>query len=157
MQKTQLLKITIIGLFVLLVTSVIFVYSFSPHSNKGFLCTKSLTLKGGEHNIIEFYMPSPATAVEFDFTISSGTIKYRAEPSSHFEYDQSCFEQFMEEESMALEVGNGPTGFSWSIAVGENPEKLNEEHTDQLWYIYLLNEDSCDKEIQINILKNWEP
>ena len=156
MRKMRLLKFGIIVLFILLVTSIIFVYAFAPHENEEFLCIKSVTLKGGEHKIVEFYMPSPASAVKFDFNISSGTIKYRAEPSSHFDYNQSYFEQFMEEESMALEVDNGPAGFGWSIAVGENPETLNEEHTDQIWYIYLLNEDSYEKEVVIEVSKLME-
>jgi hypothetical protein len=151
MQKTQL-KFGIIGLFILLAMSIIFVYAFSPHENEEFLCTESVILEGGEHKIVEFYMPSPASAVKFDFNISSGTIKYRAEPSSHFNYNQSYFEQFMDE-ATTLEVDNGPTGFGWSIAVGENPEKLNEEHTDQMWYIYLLNEDTYDKEVIIEVSK----
>jgi hypothetical protein len=154
MQNTWL-KFGIFGLLILLVTSIIFVYAFAPHENEEFLCTKSVTLEGGEHKIVEFYMPSPASAVRFDFNISSGTIKYRAEPSSHFDYDQSYFEQFMDE-ATALEVENGPTGFGWSMAVGENPEKLNEEHTDQMWYIYLLNEDSYVKEVVIEVSKLME-
>jgi len=60
-----------------------------------------------------------------------------------------------------LEGDNGPTGFGWNadwtIADGENPENLNEESVDQMWNIYLLNEDSYDKEVQINISKTWEP
>jgi hypothetical protein len=156
MQKKRLLKFVLIGLSILLVTSVIYVYAFSPSEDEAFLCTKSVTLEGGEEIILEFYMPSPASAVRFDFNISSGTIKYRAEPSSHFDGNQSYFEQFMGE-ATSLEVENGPTGFGWSIAVGENPEKLNEEHLDQIWYLYLLNEDSYDKEVQVDITKIWEP
>jgi len=63
--------------------------------------------------------------------------------------------------SIPLEGDNGPTGFGWNagwtIADGENPENLNEESVDQMRYIYLLNEDSYDKEVQINISKTWEP
>ena len=162
MQKTRLLKFVIIGLFILLVTSVIFVYAFAPREYETFLCTKSVTLKGGEQIIVEFYMPSPASAVRFDFNISSGTIKYLAEPSSHFDSNQSYFEQYIDEcitrqFPIPLEVDNGPTGFGWNIAVGENSEKLNEEYADQMWYIYLLNEDSYDKEVQIKISKIWQP
>ena len=96
-------------------------------------------------------MPSPASAVKFDFNISSGTIKYWAEPSSRFNHNQSYFEQFMDE-AVALDVDNGPIGFDWNIAVGADPEQLNEEHTNQILYLYLFNEDSYDK-VQIKIIK----
>lgn len=151
----RLLKFGIIGIFILLVTSIIFVYAFAPHETEEFLCTKSVTLKGGEHKIVEFYLPSPASAVKFDFNISRGTIKHRPEPSSHFDYNQSYFEQFMEE-AVAVETDNGITGGGWTTIPEVEDDKFSKEYTDQIWYLYLLNEDSYEKEVVIEISKLME-
>jgi hypothetical protein len=153
MQRTRLALFGVIALFILLVSSMIFVYTFTPppYEKEKFLGFKSVTLGGGKHEIVEFYISSPASYVKFDFNISRGTIKHLAEPSSHFNQNQSYFEQFVDEVG-AIETDNGITGGGWTIGP-EVDDRFSEEYTDQIWYLYLLNEDTYEKEVTIEISK----
>jgi len=161
MQRKRLLKLVAIGLFILILASAFFVYA-SVGIYETFLCNRSVSLEGEENVIVEFYMPQGAAiGVKFDFSVSSGIIKYWIEPSSHFDCNRSYFKQFIDEmtnenPSFLIEVGNETHERGFNV-VAENPEKIiEEEYLDQIWYIYLSNEDMYDKEVQIEISKQWQ-
>ena len=153
-KKMRLSKFTIIGLSILLVTSVITIYAFAFQDDWVVVCTKSATVKGGELIVVTFDMPpGPMDAVMFEFRISEGTIKQLAVWSTAFDSDLSKFQQFMDDMNAQgapciHEIGNETieTGFG-----GDNYD--GETYSDQKWDIFLLNEDSYDKEVQIKISK----
>ena len=127
-----------------------------------FLCNRSASLKEMDYAIVEFYMlRGRVDGVTFDFSVSSGTIKYWAEPSSHFDGNSTYYKEFINElmsdnPDALFEVGTETHGGGWTIG-GENPEQIiAEEFANQIWYIYLLNEDNYEKEIQIGISKYVE-
>jgi hypothetical protein len=161
MQRKSLLKLVVIVIVTLVIASALFMY-VSGSIHETFLCNKSVSLKEGENTIIEFYMPQGRVdGIKFDFSVSSGKIKYWAEPSSHFDNNSTYFKEFIDEmisvnPDALFEVGTETHGGGWTICA-ENPEQIiAEEYANQNWYIYLLNEDIYDKEIQIGISKYVE-
>ena len=149
MQKIRLSKLAIIGLAILVVTSVIAVYAYASQDDWVLVDTKSATVKGGELSVVTFDMPPGRLEDEkFDFRISEGTIMYWAVWSTAFDSDLSKFQLYLEDMNAVGATGMVKTG-NESHTFGY--DGLN--HSDQKWDIFLLNEDSYDKEVQIRISK----
>ncbi len=153
MQKIRLPKLTIIGLAILVVTSVIAVYAYASQDDWVLVDTKSATVKAGELSVVTFDMPPGRLEDEkFDFRISEGTIMYWAVWSTAFDSDLSEFQLYLEDMNAVgdtdivkgmVKTGNESHTFGY--------DGLN--HSDQKWDIFLLNEDSYDKDVQIIISK----
>jgi hypothetical protein len=78
--------------------------------------------------------------------------KHRAEPSYHFNQNQTYFEQFVDKVG-AIKTENGITGGGWTTIPEVEDVRFSKEYTDQIWYLYLLNEDAYEKEVIIEISK----
>ena len=151
MQKKRLLKVTIIISALFLVLSMIVVaFGFPSREYEVFLCQKSITVKAEKFEVLNFYMPQGrTTGMKIEFTVSEGTINHWVRVSHEFDSNLNNVLQFMEENNFATErLFNeineyGKSGFSWSEG---DPYCV-----DQMWDIFLYNEDSYDKEVQINI------
>ena len=151
MQKKRLLKIFVIGLFSLLVISMTIVAFGVPSSEyEVFLCQKSITMKAEEFGVLNFYVPQGrASGMRIEFRVSEGTIKHWVRVSQEFDSNLNNVLQFMEENNLATErVFNeineyGKSGFSWSEG---DPYCV-----DQMWDVFLYNEDVYDKEVQISV------
>jgi hypothetical protein len=151
MQKKRLLKIFVIGLFSLLVISMTIVaFGFPSSEYEVFLCQKSITMKAEEFGVLNFYVPQGrASGMRIEFRVSEGTIKHWVRVSQEFDSNLNNVLQFMEENNLATErVFNeineyGKSGFSWSEG---DPYCV-----DQMWDVFLYNEDVYDKEVQISV------
>ena len=129
MQKTKFSKLTLIGLSILLVTSVITLYAFAFQDDWVVVCSKSVTIKGGELSVVTFDMPpGRLDDLKFDYRISEGTIKQLAVWSTAFDSDLSKFQLFMEDMNAqgapsVHEIGNDETietGFGGDNYSGES-------------------------------------
>jgi hypothetical protein len=151
MQKKRLLKIFVIGLFSLLVISMTIVaFGFPSSEYEVFLCQKSITMKAEEFGVLNFYVPQGrASGMRIEFRVSEGTIKHWVRVSHEFDSNLNNVLQFMEENNLATErlfneVNEyGKSGFSWSEG---DPYCV-----DQMWDVFLYNDDSYDKEVQIRV------
>ena len=151
MQKKRLLKIFVIGLFSLLVISMTIVaFGFPSSEYEVFLCQKSITMKAEEFGVLNFYVPQGrACGMRIEFRVSEGTIQHWVRVSHEFDSNLNNVLQFIEENNLATErVFNeineyGKSGFSWSEG---DPYCV-----DQMWDVFLYNEDVYDKEVQISV------
>ena len=151
MQKKRLLKIFVIGLFSLLVISMTIVaFGFPSSEYEVFLCQKSITMKAEEFGVLNFYVPQGrASGMKIEFRVSEGTIEHWVRVSHEFDSNLNNVLQFMEENNFATErLFNeineyGKSGFSWSEG---DPYCV-----DQMWDVFLYNEDVYDKEVQISV------
>ena len=151
MQKKRLLKIFVIGLFSLLVISMTIVaFGFPSCEYEVFLCQKSITMKAEEFGVLNFYVPQGrACGMRIEFRVSEGTIQHWVRVSHEFDSNLNNVLQFIEENNLATErVFNeineyGKSGFSWSEG---DPYCV-----DQMWDVFLYNDDSYDKEVQIRV------
>jgi hypothetical protein len=151
MQKKQSLKIAIIILFIFHVISMTIVaFGFPSSEYEVFLCQKSITMKAEEFGVLNFYVPQGrACGMRIEFRVSEGTIKHWVRVSQEFDSNLNNVLQFMEENNLATErVFNeineyGKSGFSWSEG---DPYCV-----DQMWDVFLYNDDSYDKEVQIRV------
>ena len=151
MQKKRLLKIFVIGLFSLLVISMTIVaFGFPSSEYEVFLCQKSITMKAEEFGVLNFYVPQGrASGMRIEFRVSEGTIQHWVRVSHEFDSNLNNVLQFIEENNLATErVFNeineyGKSGFSWSEG---DPYCV-----DQMWDVFLYNEDVYDKEVQISV------
>jgi hypothetical protein len=151
MQKKRLLKIFVIGLFSLLVISMTIVaFGFPSSEYEVFLCQKSITMKAEEFGVLNFYVPQGrASGMNIEFRVSEGTIKHWVRVSHEFDSNLNNVLQFMEENNLATERlfkeinEYGKSGFSWSEG---DPYCV-----DQMWDVFLYNDDSYDKEVQISV------
>jgi hypothetical protein len=152
MQRKRSLKLAIIVLFIFFVISLAVVaFGFSSREYEVFLCQESITMKAEEFGVLNFYVPQGrASGMKIEFRVSEGTIKHWVRVSHEFDSNLNNVLQFMEENNLATErlfheVNEyGESGFSWSEG---DPYCV-----DQMWDVFLYNEDSYDKEVQINVL-----
>ena len=140
-------------------TTALFYVSVAGRDFSTYICTESVTLNPQENKLIEFYMPEgSATGIKLDFVISDGTVKYAAEPSSHFEDSEELLQFLAEYPVMLQDVDSGPAGFGWSGADYEasTPVDVSYEYVDQIWYLYLSNGDSFSKDVTVDVSKTWK-
>ena len=151
MQKKAVVKIFVISLFSLLVISMTIVaFGFPSSEYEIFLCQKSITMKAEEFGVLNFYVPQGrASGMRIEFRVSEGTIQHWVRVSHEFDSNLNNVLQFIEENNLATErVFNeineyGKSGFSWSEG---DPYCV-----DQMWDVFLYNEDVYDKEVQISV------
>ena len=151
MQKKHLLKPTIIISVIFLVLSMMVIaFGFPSREYEVFLCQKSITIKAEEFEVLNFYVPQgPTSGMRIEFRVSEGTLNHWVRVSHEFDSNLNNVLQFMEEnnlvtESLFHEINEyGKSGFSWSEG--------DQYCVDQMWDVFLYNEDNYDKEIQINI------
>ena len=151
MQKKAVVKIFVISLFSLLVISMTIVaFGFPSSEYEIFLCQKSITMKAEEFGVLNFYVPQGrASGMRIEFRVSEGIIQHWVRVSHEFDSNLNNVLQFIEENNLATErVFNeineyGKSGFSWSEG---DPYCV-----DQMWDVFLYNEDVYDKEVQISV------
>jgi len=136
------------------VVSVTVVSAFPDHRFETFICRNSVTIEPEEFTVLTFYMPSgQSNGIKFEFEIQNGSINYLALQSSVFESNTENILQIVNEqnrtiESFLLETDSGIRGKAW------NPD--NSVHcVDQNWDIFLYNQDTYEKQVDIKISKKW--
>ncbi len=159
MQKKRLLKLVIIGLFALHVTSLPIVYAVFPSRIETFIFKKSITVEPEELTVLNFYVPSgKAGSIVFEFKVSKGTIRWTYTESSTCETNTDNILQFLEKinttiDTFFLESGSG---FGWIAdvwAIKSTPNNVDNLFVNQQWDIFLYNENSYDKEVEVVISK----
>ena len=154
MKNKRLLKLAIISLFVMCVVSVTVVWAFPDPKFETFICRKSVSIDPEEFTVLNFYMPSgQSNGIKFEFEIQNGSINYLDIQSSAFESNTENILQIVNEqnktiESFLLETESGIREKAW------NPD--NSAHcVDQNWDIFLYNQDTYEKQVDIIISKTW--
>ena len=154
MKKMRLSKFTIIGLAILVVTSVSVVYAFASQDDWVVVATKSATVKAGELSVVTFDMPpGRMEEAKFDYRISEGTIMQLPLRSTAFDSDLSKFQLYLEEMNAVGALGIARIGNETETTHFAGDAYDGFKSSDQKWDIFLLNEDSYDKEVQIKISK----
>jgi hypothetical protein len=154
MNRKRLLTLVTISLFVICVVSVTVVWAFPDHRFETFICRKSVTIDPEELTVLDFYMPSgQSNGIKFEFEIQNGSINYLTIQSSAFESNPEKILQIVNEqnrtiESFLLETDSGIRGKAW------NPDN-SVYCVDQNWDIFLYNQDTYEKQVDIIISKTW--
>jgi len=149
MQKKKVPVYSMLGLTVFITTSIILSYAWTYTEKREVLLTTSFTIEGGEQGFRAFYLPKPAEGFEIKINVSIGSIKFSPFSAQEFEETLGYHQHYINETTVEVvqpwffEGNNGTAGCSTDDA-------------DQVWYILFYNEDSYEKEIQIQITKVWK-
>ena len=136
------------------VVSVTVVWAFPDHRFETIISRKSVTIDPKEFTVLNFYMPSgQSNGIKFEFEIQNGSINYLDIQSSVFESNTENILQIVNEqnrtiESFLLETESGIREKAW------NPDN-SAHYVDQNWDIFLYNQNTYEKQVDIIISKTW--
>jgi len=154
MSAKKVLKYYSLGLIVLLAGFAISLTAWYAYAlatsveKKEVLLTTSFKIGGHEQKFKAFYLSAPAERFDIEFNVSRGSIKFSAWQASVFEESLGWFEYNINETTVKkrqvwfYEGNNGTAGY-----VGDS--------VNEIWYIHFYNEDSCEKEVHIQVTKVW--
>jgi len=138
----------------LCVVSVTVVWAFPDHIFETFICRKSVTIGPEEFTVLNFYMPSgQARGITFEFEIQNGLINYLTMQSSAFESNPEKILQIVNEQNTTIESFLRETD-SGIRRTGWNPDN-SVYCVDQNWDMFLYNQDTYEKQVDIIISKRW--
>lgn len=151
MRKMRLLKFGMFGLLVVIVSFATLAYALTVTEKREVLLTTSFKLDEGEKRFIAVYVPAPMDTVDVTVNVSKGTVKFQPYPDGRrFEESLGYVEKRINETSVEmvqywmLEVENETTGCASTPNFENN-----------VWYLYFLNEDSYEKEVNLEVSKVW--
>jgi hypothetical protein len=151
---TMLIKKVLIycmlGSMVFLGGLAVFVHAWYIYAEKReVLLTTSLKIEGQEQKFKAFYLSAPVDWFEVEFNVSKGSVKFSVWDANLFEDSLGWFDYHNGTAVERLQVwlfegNNGTAGFG-----GEGGENM-------VWYIHFYNEDSYEKEVQLQVTKIWK-
>jgi hypothetical protein len=151
MQKTKLLKFGMFGLLIVIVSFATLVHAFTVTEKREVLLSTSFKVDGGEQRFTAVYVPAPADALDVKVSVSDGTVKFQPYVDARWFEDSLGYVQSRINETAVemiqywlFEIDND------TIGCGVNKEDVN-----RVWYLNFLNEDSYEKEVNLEVTKVW--
>ena len=151
MQKMKLLKFGMFVLLIAIVSLTTLVYALSVTEKRELLLSTSFKLDGGKQRFAAVYVPAPADSIDVKVTVSDGTVKFQPYVDARwFEDSLGYVQSRINETSVEMiqywlfEIDNETIGCC-----------VNKEDTNQICYLNFLNEDSYEKEVNLEVTKVW--
>ena len=151
MQKLTVLKIGAFVSLMVIASLASVVYALAYSEKREVVYTGSIKIESQEVKFRAFYLSAPAGLFEVKVSVSRGTIKWTPHSAVMFEDTLGWFpcringKSYGTIQRWVCETDNGVV--SWSV----DPENL-----DMIWYLNFYNQDSYDKEVQIEVTRVWE-
>ena len=162
MQKRGLQEFSVIWLFVFNLFLMSTVYSIEPY--EVLLCRKTVIVKAEEIALINFYMPAGKDefGAKYDFKVYKSTIRYHTLDPIGFAGNIRAIIEFMERGgperwNTFMEPENGAWGYYCFIRYDGTGKVYyyTQKYVNKTWNIFLFNEDSYEKEVEVTISKVW--
>jgi len=151
MRKMRLMKFGMFGLLIVIVSFATLAYALTVMEKRELLLTTSFKLDGGEQRFTAVYVPAPMDTIDVKVSVSKGTVKFQPYPDAkRFEDSLGYVQKRINETSFEMiqywqfEIDND------TIGCCSNPKFEN-----QVWYLNFLNEDSYEKEVDLEVTKVW--
>lgn len=151
MQKLTALKICAVISLMILASLASVMYALAYTEKREIIYNSTLKIDSQEVIFRAFYLPAPAGLFEVKLSVSQGTIKWTPHSAVMFEDTLGWFPcringvSYGTIQRWVCETDNGIV--RWSV----DPENVN-----MVWYLNFYNQDSYEKEIQIEVTRVWE-
>jgi hypothetical protein len=152
MRKIRLLKFGMFGLLIIIVSFATLAYALTVTEKREVLLTKSFKLDGGKQEFTAVYVPAPEGRLDVKVSVSKGTVKFQPYPDAkRFEDSLGYVEKRINETSFEM-VQYWLFELENETVDGLN---VNNEDANQIWYLNFLNEDTYEKEVDLEVTKVW--
>ena len=151
MQKMRLIKFCMFGLLIVIVSFATLAYAMTVTEKREGLLTTSFKLDGGEQMFTAVYLPAPADSIDVKVSVSKGTMKFQPYPDAKtFEGSLGYVQSRINETSVEMVQ-------YWLFEVDNKTIccSVSNEDANQIWYLNFLNEDSYEKEVNLELTKVW--
>lgn len=125
-------------------------YALTVTEKREVLSTRSFKLDGGERRFVAVYVPAPMETIDVKVSVSEGVVKFQ--PYSDAEMFEESLGYFEKRNESSVEMIQ-----YWMYEVENETIGCNagKEGENQVWYLYFLNEDSYEKEVNLEVAKVW--
>jgi len=126
-------------------------FAAASAERKQVLLTTTFKISAQEQKFKAFYLSAPAERFDIDFSVSQGSIKCSPWQATIIEDSHGYFDRYVNETTVEkvqtwfFNENNGTAG-----CVIDSTKDVN-----QVWYILFLNEDSYEKEVNLQVTKAW--
>jgi len=151
MQKLKAVKIALFISLMVIGSLASVIYALAYSEKREVVYTNTITIAANEVKFRAFYLSAPAGLFEVKLSVSKGTIKWTPHSAVMFEDTLGGFpcritgKPFGTIQRWVCETENGIV--RWSV---------DQENVDMVWYINFFNQDYYEKEVTIEITKEWE-
>jgi hypothetical protein len=151
MQKIKAFKIGVFVSMIVFGSLASVMYALAYSEKREVIYSNTIKIESGEVMFRAFYLSEPAGLFEVKLSVSKGTIKWTPHSAVMFEDTLGWFpcringRPFGTIQRWVCETDNGMV--KWDV----DPENVN-----MVWYLNFYNQDSYEKEVQIEVTKVWE-